>query len=290
MVRDVARTMTSWGLMAASRALMSRGSERRLNRLILLVGAAGFEPATPSPPDWCANRAALRSALKQSMLYAAAPCGARATPDAAWIESSARGAAQAGAGLRVAGLCQGVQPADVVSSPPYATPVTTTPVTTTPLTTTPVTTTPVTTAPVTTAPVTTTPVTTTPVTTTPLRTELREIGSIEICEILLGNVRFCDFGFGSIGWCGLRLDRRRNGTPLGRTRRQKRRPCNRDHARESNAGQHVPAGQYRRVVVAAAIPTQRFRHLGPVHDRPLCLGRHCPKPSRALFSFGAPMA
>ena len=26
-----------------------------------LVGAAGFEPATPSPPDWCANRAALRS-------------------------------------------------------------------------------------------------------------------------------------------------------------------------------------------------------------------------------------
>src|SRR6266436_2987036 len=27
-----------------------------------VVGAAGFEPATPSPPDWCANRAALRSA------------------------------------------------------------------------------------------------------------------------------------------------------------------------------------------------------------------------------------
>lgn len=27
----------------------------------ILVGAAGFEPTTPSPPDWCANRAALRS-------------------------------------------------------------------------------------------------------------------------------------------------------------------------------------------------------------------------------------
>jgi hypothetical protein len=26
-----------------------------------LVGAARFELATPSPPDWCANRAALRS-------------------------------------------------------------------------------------------------------------------------------------------------------------------------------------------------------------------------------------
>jgi hypothetical protein len=28
----------------------------------LMVGAARFELATPSPPDWCANRAALRSA------------------------------------------------------------------------------------------------------------------------------------------------------------------------------------------------------------------------------------
>src|SRR5262245_12340065 len=27
-----------------------------------MVGAARFELATPSPPDWCANRAALRSA------------------------------------------------------------------------------------------------------------------------------------------------------------------------------------------------------------------------------------
>ena len=29
--------------------------------LKVLVGAAGFEPATPSPPDWCANQAAPRS-------------------------------------------------------------------------------------------------------------------------------------------------------------------------------------------------------------------------------------
>ena len=29
--------------------------------LVVLVGAARFELATPSPPDWCANRAALRS-------------------------------------------------------------------------------------------------------------------------------------------------------------------------------------------------------------------------------------
>jgi hypothetical protein len=33
-----------------------------LRCLISLVGAPGFEPGTPSPPDWCANRAALRSA------------------------------------------------------------------------------------------------------------------------------------------------------------------------------------------------------------------------------------
>src|SRR5215469_14746 len=26
-----------------------------------MVGAAGFEPTTPSPPDWCANQAAPRS-------------------------------------------------------------------------------------------------------------------------------------------------------------------------------------------------------------------------------------
>jgi hypothetical protein len=42
-----------------------------------VVGAPGFEPGTPSPPDWCANRAALRSAEKNHV-YAAAAQGARA--------------------------------------------------------------------------------------------------------------------------------------------------------------------------------------------------------------------
>jgi hypothetical protein len=31
-----------------------------------MVGAARFELATPSPPDWCANRAALRSEGRQN--------------------------------------------------------------------------------------------------------------------------------------------------------------------------------------------------------------------------------
>src|SRR5262245_33819288 len=35
--------------------------KNRLKPLILLVGAPRFELGTPSPPDWCANRAALRS-------------------------------------------------------------------------------------------------------------------------------------------------------------------------------------------------------------------------------------
>src|SRR5262249_43673971 len=39
----------------ASRSILS---VRYLN---LLVGAPRFELGTPSPPDWCANRAALRS-------------------------------------------------------------------------------------------------------------------------------------------------------------------------------------------------------------------------------------
>ena len=31
-----------------------------ISNATFLVGAAGFEPTTPSPPDWCANRAAPR--------------------------------------------------------------------------------------------------------------------------------------------------------------------------------------------------------------------------------------
>ena len=33
-----------------------------------LVGAARFELATPSPPDWCANRAALRSDARKAVI------------------------------------------------------------------------------------------------------------------------------------------------------------------------------------------------------------------------------
>jgi hypothetical protein len=43
--------------------ILSRGRRtyKALNLLCKLVGARGFEPPTPSPPDWCANQAALRS-------------------------------------------------------------------------------------------------------------------------------------------------------------------------------------------------------------------------------------
>src|SRR6185312_9045768 len=40
-----------------------------------LVGAAGFEPTTPSPPDWCANQAAPRS--DYSMMGRMGPGGTR---------------------------------------------------------------------------------------------------------------------------------------------------------------------------------------------------------------------
>src|SRR6201995_4044976 len=45
---------------SVSSRLPARRAEARKTRR--LVGARGFEPPTPSPPDWCANRAALRSA------------------------------------------------------------------------------------------------------------------------------------------------------------------------------------------------------------------------------------
>ena len=45
------------------------GGEIWSKSLILLVGAPGFEPGTPSPPDWCANRAALRSDEMKPLFY-----------------------------------------------------------------------------------------------------------------------------------------------------------------------------------------------------------------------------
>ena len=37
-----------------------------------VVGAPRFELGTPSPPDWCANRAALRSELRRTIVSACA--------------------------------------------------------------------------------------------------------------------------------------------------------------------------------------------------------------------------
>jgi hypothetical protein len=47
-----------------------------LNYKVPVVGAPRFELGTPSPPDWCANRAALRSAVTR-YVYAGAGQGAR---------------------------------------------------------------------------------------------------------------------------------------------------------------------------------------------------------------------
>src|SRR5580658_9625046 len=37
--------------------------------IFLLVGAARFELATPSPPDWCANQAAPRSVASSAVVW-----------------------------------------------------------------------------------------------------------------------------------------------------------------------------------------------------------------------------
>src|SRR5215470_20165961 len=50
----------------------AKSAERRseLSYCFYLVGAGRFELPTPSPPDWCANQAALRSEPLISMCYA----------------------------------------------------------------------------------------------------------------------------------------------------------------------------------------------------------------------------
>ena len=55
-----------------------RGSVLPPKSLILLVGAPRFELGTPSPPDWCANRAALRSARAGTSTLAPQPAQGRA--------------------------------------------------------------------------------------------------------------------------------------------------------------------------------------------------------------------
>src|SRR5260221_12437984 len=64
-------------LMPAGRERANRAAQMTNVGANLMVGAPGFEPGTPSPPDWCANRAALRSAEKNHV-YAAAAQRARA--------------------------------------------------------------------------------------------------------------------------------------------------------------------------------------------------------------------
>src|SRR6266446_1437216 len=65
-------------LMPAGRERANRAAQMtNVGAKYLMVGAPGFEPGTPSPPDWCANRAALRSAEKNHV-YAAAVQHARA--------------------------------------------------------------------------------------------------------------------------------------------------------------------------------------------------------------------
>src|SRR5439155_25883965 len=51
----------------------SRAPRELANSLISLVGAGRFELPTPSPPDWCANQAALRSEPLASTTYVADP-------------------------------------------------------------------------------------------------------------------------------------------------------------------------------------------------------------------------
>ena len=44
-------------------ANLDLGNKAKMLILLTLVGAGRFELPTPSPPDWCANQAALRYAM-----------------------------------------------------------------------------------------------------------------------------------------------------------------------------------------------------------------------------------
>ena len=56
-----------------------RRAQRSRRSLISLVGAGRFELPTPSPPDWCANQAALRS--EPALLCPGGGCGQLAGPE-----------------------------------------------------------------------------------------------------------------------------------------------------------------------------------------------------------------
>jgi hypothetical protein len=59
-----AKAATSTILIGKLRCSLFSTVEMLAIRLEFLVGAPRFELGTPSPPDWCANRAALRSDLR----------------------------------------------------------------------------------------------------------------------------------------------------------------------------------------------------------------------------------
>src|SRR5690606_15280808 len=59
---------TAWSRMGAGGySSRTRGVFATAQVLDLMVGAARFELATPSPPDWCANQAALRSDARRTL-------------------------------------------------------------------------------------------------------------------------------------------------------------------------------------------------------------------------------
>src|SRR6478672_5550653 len=67
-----------WNPSGTPRLELTRQSLR--NYLETLVGAAGFEPTTPSPPDWCANQAAPRSDTVFLRAYTSGARNIAATP------------------------------------------------------------------------------------------------------------------------------------------------------------------------------------------------------------------
>src|SRR5712691_10231965 len=84
------------GIATNTRAIAGKSASGYFRKVMFgmswdLVGAPRFELGTPSPPDWCANRAALRSAKSVgAKLYAGEAARARASrrPDIGAMTSS----------------------------------------------------------------------------------------------------------------------------------------------------------------------------------------------------------
>jgi hypothetical protein len=90
------------GIIAAHRFVYAMRGGRFLLGLLrkplkMMVGAARFELATPSPPDWCANRAALRSDARKPVEiwgFAAFTRSGRKSQEGDERETKSRGGAQ----------------------------------------------------------------------------------------------------------------------------------------------------------------------------------------------------